>query len=1073
MKLHLLFGSLALAISNSVMALPSLSQPSDIFNVGMWNSIVEITNAGNNSILQCQLVEARLQNCQSITIDGLTAPFLAGVAYSPSDGTPTVYVTQKGTANLFGYKANYTGTLKPNTSAVAVPLPPYIAGLGNILDMDTSNVYDEYNNKPEQKFYISVGAKDKGSNYGKVVELFLDSTKPEEVRSHWLDLNLPFFTIAPSGNVAFDQLVGAGQLGGSLTSSGSFYPFSGSVREDNGELIEQSVQGGTASSVPFTLPSSANSIFELGGAYWVSYNKTKKWSAFDWEEYPNQKPWNESDYDAPLDANIRARGLHASMGAGSYAYLGTYITFADENKVGVCRFTGRNNMSCHDAFRYIDTVFSLNDSNAIPKSEFSSKSLNDHGSVIFRNINYSPLNADEIHRDITIPTSLKAAFSGTCLDKVDFSAKEAEASTGNDTCTLNFDFSKLTNIEPISESFDVSFNVIGPFGKVPSTFHFNVDLPTSIPHFQFEQNGDSLSELNLIAGDSGSIDVTYLSDTDDSKVPQFTFLNNGQNSEFLRSYFTDTGCLSATAPQLSSGEHCSLSYRIPAAANNNSGYSVKLDNPSDIPDVLSTLSVHVESSVNIIAHSPYDNKHNATLNRLHQLNLQSGDKTTIRFTNLGAVLAENFNVKFTQPSVPIPLSLSGSCTTHPDLEPLDGSCDLTLELASTADVNGKYELQLSADDYTGYDIPVTLGEYPFDKGIGVSNGNTNLQGTLNISQLSRGYIKVTNYTGYPLNDLTITLPELNLTYYSTKTNSSIFYEDKGGVLPSCIKGDGAAGDYHISLDQLGSCEIAYTLGQDIVAENPDADIKFSYPNEANIQTMTETQKLHLTNKNALILNLSPPDDDMQNIKLDASHPVLPVILTNHSGYTVKNLTFGMDDKLSSILNIKDCQGRTLKADETCKLTFILSDSSPSFGQYKLSFFADNLGQRIVPISITLAPMNRVAVENRGGYSMFVDYTGFYPNKAGNDPHCRSGSCYANAQSGWFTNPFGTSIVALPGRKLQLNMVAGLSVIMPSCDGGKIECTGTTLNPSCKYISDGSNDTNSPQNQCLVYNKSVN
>ncbi|WP_165905145.1 hypothetical protein [Parashewanella curva] len=52
------------------------------------------------------------------------------------------------------------------------------------------------------------------------------------------------------------------------------------------------------------------------------------------------------------------------------------------------------------------------------------------------------------------------------------------------------------------------------------------------------------------------------------------------------------------------------------------------------------------------------------------------------------------------------------------------------------------------------------------------------------------------------------------------------------------------------------------------------------------------------------------------------------------------------------------------------------------------------------------------------------------------------------------------------------MMLGTSYTLPSCNGGKVECTGTTLNPYCRYYGDGTGNGNNdtPQNQCLQYNK---
>ncbi|RLV59412.1 hypothetical protein D5018_12325 [Parashewanella curva] len=1052
----------AFSICHQALALPDLSEPNDVLRTS-WDNVIEIINTRDSTILECRLIADKLQGCKSKTISGLHSPYRAVMPPNLSRWF-RIFVTQKDTSNIFSFRpeAN-SGMIDANTTATRVTTSPFDGDDGKILDLQGSQVtvpaYKSPTDTIRDTFYLTRETPNSAGQFSSVTFNISNDNQTLEMQNY-PKYTLPVFDLVLLDAFYNDHIIGLGDVGDPQPSLKSLYPFSSKLNPD-GHFVEQSNQGGNQQQVKTAFSSDAYSIAKVNGKYWVTYKTKKKFTKFD--SFPTEKAADENSYQAPENSHVTIRQVVTQPGPFFY----NLAVFADDDKVGTC--TGSDDLICTDAFRYLGTQLSINDGNDTAQTSFSSNSLGDHGRLIFRNLNYSPLNINELKTDFNIPDELKSAFSGSCLDKVDFSPRSDEAISGNDACTLDFDFRKLTNLQPISESFNVGFSVIGPFGNVPTQFHFNIDLPAFVSNFQFEQNENPLSQLHLNAGDSGDINVVYFSNNDETQTPELSFLDDNKDSQLLRSYFADIGCLSPSAPQLASGEKCTLRYRIPAAAVSNQNYSLKLNNSNQIPTGLDTLNIDVSSSANIIAHSPYGNHNNETLSRLSGVKLQPGSSTTIRFTNVGAATAHHFNAVFTQPNSPIPLTLTGDCTHHPDLEALGGSCDLTLTMANDTSVNGKYEVQMSADDYTGYDIPVVIGAFSFDRGIGVSDGHNGLQGTVNIAQTAQGYLKVTNYTGYPLDDLTITLPDLKLSSHLIKPSKSIFYETNAGNLPSCIHGTGEAGDYHVSLDQLASCEIAYHVYEGVTAEQPDANIVFKYPSEQNTTSLTEMQAIHLTNQNAVVVSYDQEKDDISSITLDASRPSTKISITNNSGYTINNLTLTPSSKVLGVVNKTSCQNQSLKNGQSCEISLNLDDQNPLLGDYVIELNADNLQSRIIPFSIKLAHTDNVEVDNRGGYSMSIDYINFHPNTDGNDGECKSGPCYAKSSTGWFTNPFNSHITDVSGRDITMYMMLGTSVTLPSCNQGKIVCTGTTFGPDCHYVGDGSGNNGTPQNQCLQYN----
>ncbi|MGB0894716.1 MAG: hypothetical protein ACPGUD_09940 [Parashewanella sp.] len=1058
MKLKMLVGSLTLVFVNSVMALPNLSEPNDIFPV--YENIVEILNSNDSSILECNLVEGKLEACESKSVNGLVSPFrgAAAVGYLRSQ---VVYVAEKGINGLYSFQTDKDGHIASNTTAIRLPTYPYDDDKGgSILEIRRSGFY---NNEGfyTQRFFISRSPSDSSSGYGQFISLMLGAEQAKVSNSaEYSGVYLPAFSVEQGEAAHSQNIIGAGQNDGVSSSTSDRYPFSGTIRENNGQFKSSQNSGGAANKVKTILDSDVASIAQVNGKYWVTYKSQKKFTRFD--DFPNSKAIDSSSYDAPDNGNVELRTVKTRL--NNKDEVNSFAVFANDNKVGIC--TGDSDFECEDAFRYLEVFAAKNDAAYMTATSLTSTDLADHGEVVFRNLNYSPINSDEVTLQMVIPDDLKGAFSGSCLNKTAFDKRSAQGSVdGSDTCKLDYDFRLLTNAPPINESFDVGFIVHGAFGDVPTMFTFNIALPTSIPHLQFENNGTVLNQLNLNAGDTGSIDIVYVSNQSQSMTPNIRFLNGIDNSSLFRSYFTDTGCLASPPPQLSAGKKCTLSFHIPAKVNS-VNYTISLNNPAGVPADDGVLPVELSSKGNVILHLPSGNQNIEHISSLHELSIHSGGNQTVRFTNVGSATAHSFNVNFIQPQQQhIPILLEGSCKNDPapDLSALGGSCDLVIKLNSSASsVSGRFTLHVAGDDIDSYDIPLTINEFPHDKGLSIVDSNTPSLSNIEMSQMSNGFLTLTNYTGYQLSDLKITLPFIS--------GQVFYYNENNDKSSNCLANDTPTRVIDTSLAPLESCKLYYHVASSYTANKQDVNINFRYTDNNTSVENHEQAPIHFTNQPAIRLSESNLETGLKTVELDASIPQQVVVFTNELSYTVENFTLGVDKVLSSITSKNDCQNKPLGTGESCSITFTLNDFSPLIGKYQLLLKADNLEDNSVPLNINMAQTDTVEIDNNGVYLLSVDSTAYYPNSNGTDGHCKSGPCYSTQSTGWYTNPNHSAITGVSGRDITMYMMAGSSESLPSCDKGKISCTGSTLIHSCQYYADDTGNPATAQNQCLKYNK---
>ncbi|RLV60101.1 hypothetical protein D5018_08770 [Parashewanella curva] len=1054
MKSRQLLFWFSILISQFASALPDLSEPNDI--VKIENNAVEITNTGDNTILECNVIGSKLQGCKTSSVGGLIEPYRAVVTDSLV-GIPRVFFTRKNSSEIYWSPISvYSGKIPAGSVATLVTPSPFDAAGGSILDIQSSKQSFSSVNPLLQRFYFSKTPANSNSHYGQFGSLVLNLSYINNITvNSWFVSSYAhfpaFFLESSQDNGASEPVASIGHIGTRATPMAVYGPVLGSALSINGQYSNYGMEGGA------TVGSDVSSIAKINDKYWVTYKGNKKFTRFD--SFPIGEKVDEDNYHAPAASNVTLRKIVTASHLKSITDY--FAVFADDNKIGNC--AGSDDFICMDAFRYLDVTLSLNNSNDVPTSSVTLDSFGDHGTLIFHNLNYSPLNTTEVTNQFHIPISLTAAFSGTCLDKTDFTAKEDDDEAGNDTCTLNFDFRNLNNLQPINESFDVGFAVTGAFDPVETTFHFNIDLPEAISNLRFTKNGEPLSQLELNAGDSGTIDVEYTNNSGISKQPNIQFLKGNLADDNFRRYFTDSGCLAPEVPVLQGGEHCTLTYHIPVGTGDNS-YTLNLNNSDDVPDSLNVLYINVSARGHVIPVFSSSNS-NLAANEVRKIYLQPWHLARLKLVNIGSAIAHNVIATISQPENYPPIHFVGSCTEQINLNVNKGLCNLTMQADGSAKT-GRYQLHITGDDITPYDIPITIGGFPDNKSLLVEDSNTGNWGTIKLSQTAKGYLNITNYTGYSISNLDINIPELTLTSPELHINKVIFYENSEDQ-SSCIKGSET--HYHASLDKYESCHLYYQVQPSVSVSPQNATIQFQYLNE-NGAMQTETQSLYFDNQSAIQLRFKGESESIDAIQLDASRPVANVVLTNNQDYTITDLNLNIaNDNVMQTVTGNTCTG-TLEAGKSCSITFTLDDQHTLFGNYELLISASNLIARKVLLTIQQAPLDNVQIRNRGGYSMFVDYKGFYPNKAANDSHCSAGSCYAGAETGWFTNPFNTDINAIQGSRLKLNMVAGTSVTLPSCDGGVIVCTGTTLNPYCRYEGDGTDNQSSQQNQCMENNQ---
>ncbi|RLV59413.1 hypothetical protein D5018_12330 [Parashewanella curva] len=1055
MKHRTILLSSLLMLSSNVLALPDLSEPNDIVNVG--NNNIEIINTQDNSILECEDIGGKLQGCKTTTVTGLVSPFRAVVARGEI-GYPRVFITKKNSSEFYWIPiSQLTNKIPTNTAATKINTPAEDETSENILDIQSSPLLTISGNQFLQRFYFSKTPTNSHNNLGQFgfFNLNLSVLKNQYIVNSWFtdpEIHIPAFELEPSENRGESEpLYGIGHLGTLPNQLNQLRPIGGNLLSSTGHFDSNTSLGNTS------LDSDVASIAKVDDKFWITYKSNKKFTRFD--SFPSGDKVNEDSYHAPSNANVTLRKIISAYGNPIKVFTNYFAVFADDNKVGDC--TGASDFICIDAFRYLNVTLSMDDYNDVPAQSLTTNSLSDHGVLIFHNLNYSPLNANEISRHIVIPDSLASAFSGSCLDKVDFSAKRDADEDGNDTCTLNFDFRNLHSFTPIQESFDVGFSVDGSFDPVQTNFHFNIDLPSSVANFRFTQNGQSLSNLVLNAGDSGTLNVDYSSNiVGQHSQPQISFLKNGLNDATFQGFFENTGCLAANPPALSDGEHCTLTYHIPAGINDGN-YSLKLANSDDVPAALSHLSVNVSARGYVVPTLLNIPQEHSAVDIVQGINLQPGGSAYLRFRNVGGELAHNVITLISQPDQDPPIIYSGSCTSKINLV-TDGYCILVLQIDSRATAIGRYHIQIRGDDITSYDLPITVGELPAYKRLGVTDSNTGLYGQVSLSQDSSGYINITNYANYPISNLMINLPELTLSSSSSQNEAHIFYQNSDDPL-SCTKNSDR--EYSASLNKFESCRLYYRVNGQVTTVPQDAMIHFSYQSQSG-EAQEEYQSLHFTNQPTLRVSFDKVGVGLSHIKLDASTPETTLVISNDQNYALKNLNISLSEsRIASILSENNCPSK-LDAGKSCSLKLSLDDEHPFLGNYQLVIHADNLRSETVPISIEQAPTDQVQIDNRGGYAMYVGYTNYHANKNADDSSCHFGACYAKSYTGSYTNPFDSHITGVSGRDIEMHMILGTSVTLHSCDGGKIICTGTTLNPYCRYYG---TDHPSKQNQCLMYN----
>ncbi len=1058
---------------NSALALPILSEPNDI--VSVKSNIVYITNSNDGSILQCNVVDHHLQNCDTKST-GMTAPFRIAVV-SRVDNSQRLYITKKDTNTIYSLITDTDGDIKNNPSLEEIKLQ------SNETDSSIIHIIPSQNKtKTTRRFYIS-RASENNENYGQFLYADLNADKAKiEKQELYNNINLPAFYIKPVGSSDREEIYGVGRISGKSGLESIRYPFFGAIRTDNAHFITEISTGGTEESTDSSVESDVASIAEVDGKYWITYKGPRKFTRYD--HLPSAKTDNNM-YTAPSDSNVNLKNITSIK--NMHSETNSFATFSDSNKIGIC--SGSDDFTCTDAFQYLSYNAYLNNDNAPEHDTITINSHYDHGWVVFKNLNYSPINQDEVIKNIRIPESLAEVFSGSCMEKQDFSSKNRDETIGNQSCSLYFDFRRLTNQQPITESFDVGFTVHGPFGDVPTQVRFNIDhLPASTPQLYLQDRaGNIINQLYLNSGDFDYFRVVYIGREDQASIKvNLRIIEDGLPGRSIRSFFYGSCFSEFNRPSPVLGESaglrrdCQAFYYIPASSQDRK-FQIKIDHvgsePSYLPD--DTLNVYVTASAKVIS-SFTDSEAFESLG-LYHITLQPGESEDIRYTNIGSVTSHNFRVSLV--TTRLDKYMSGDCWSGVDIEPMM-SCVLHIDLPLDSTLSGQYYLHSQDDagprgDLTATDLPLTIGHKNITGNLSIEDSNyidpigfSDTLYQLNLAKQTIGGMIITNSTSLDIPDLTITLPLLSIIPTSQdfmrelNINESIFNLDGGdNGIPSCITSTVSGSTSIISLATHEQCVIHYKINPDMDITPQDTQILLTYFNN----TIRKTKQIHFTNQPATLVSENGSDTPLQQISIDASTPTRTFIVTNNLGYDIKGLNIEAADEITQVFDASNCQHILLHPNDSCDITVRLDDNKEQLGQHSIIISADNLIDRPISLHFTEALTDQVEIDNRGGYLMNVGYIGRHLNTDGSDPICdANSSCYGNTETGVFSNPYNRVVDSVSGRDINFYIVAGYTRTLPSCDGGKIVCTQATVNPVCRYYSDGTNAQNA-QNQCANSN----
>ncbi|MCL1079129.1 hypothetical protein D5R81_00765 [Parashewanella spongiae] len=977
-----------LLLSKQGFALPDLLTPTDITSgIQRGNALfIYIVNQGDNclyggnSIMQCILVDNKLQNCTTHYVQAFSGPYKI-IARNTNRNATQLFINPKNSNNFYMVQTNRAGRISDNAhytfSGSAMG--------GSIINM----MYNSFNDK----LYIT---QDQSNHWGNLVVCgFSSDTNSISSCSDAGRINTPSFTFDNTKSHIF----GWGNQA-RLSKTDIKYPLKANINPD-GHI--SSINQGDEVSIPAEMTPA--SIATLNNKWWGSFIESLRVNK--WTDFPPTTNYDLQQFNSPLASNIVLKTIRNRV----------FSVFPDDNKIEIC--TSMSDLSCTDAFRYLTII---NSETGLPVTSLS-VTHDSSGTLIFRNVNNSFIE----HENLTItgiPDELRAAFSGSCIGKTSFDSPRS--SSGR--CSLSYNFARLQN--EYQGSFNYNFSVKSNSGV--STYGVQFDIDNHLPpqpklELLTPDLVQQINSLDLTGASSGTVLIYNVSE------PMAVAHNiNVRIPEQISNYFSSTSstCLVQTPLTLPGGESCTLNYIIPTSPESDSQGTHVIQVNSDETSIPVTLSVDIASGPNLVLRAQDD------IQDLTRLTLSPGSVGDLSVLNTGGTAVQNVQIR-----LPSSLSglFSGTCITPSTLVAQTGTCSLHYEIPLTTLLDGTYNMSINSENFEQNFIPIVISPPQIDPNsrIGITDDETvsALTSRKDLFTYTTGSFTVSNQTDEDIMDFSTRISNLGL-------------HSSGYIDGSCFTTS--------VFEARSTCNVTYRITDNIT------------PARANIIFGEGTNEIavlpiDITGDPAIEVSANENEIDLSGISMDASNPSMTFTFMNRTLSTITHFNLVASGDASQTISTNNCP-INLPASQSCEISIHLSDQFPAIGRHSLNIRGSGLINRNIPFTINKADPDIVTIDNRGGYTMYVQSTEYHG--VGSESCSEGTDCYTTTNSGRFTNPHSKTIESVHNRLIYFKIIAGKTRSLSSCDGGKIRCSRATLNPNCYYYDDGSNSINA-QNSCAA------
>ncbi|MCL1078888.1 hypothetical protein D5R81_07415 [Parashewanella spongiae] len=1093
------------------------------------HNIVYIANTDHNAILQCVITNNGLSACQNFQVPNLIEPYnIVAIAPSSSDvahpDQRRLYILKRNSNQLYSLLTNNDGRITNQSRLADFATSREIMSIsslsGNILHMERSN----FTNDGITHFSIA-----DSTRYGALAHCTLSFTSASVTNCSAVmsvsennmsyTANLPQFHFNNNGM----EIYGLGLTASTLSSTAVRRLIRADVGME-GDLSGFVDRNSAPSSNTITINNNAFSLLKNSERYLVSYDTVQEFSKTEVSTLGNLFPtegFSSNNFIAPEVSNAVLKQIaHPSSLTGNTLSATEFALFTDDNQINKCTYLPQRQASegidardaqfqCQNAIQHIsiedETGRALSSGTTINLTpENSDSSTVKHGHFIFRNLNYSTLSASELTNTFdTIPSEMRNIFSGTCLGinnigdspniKQDFTEKVDTSSssvTRNDICTLNYDLDNASSAitrgdnEPLILGFTVSNNGQSTDYNIKFTFNIEADSSPKITFRTTRRSPVRTNSLDLRAGDRGSIFVVnHASRNINASNLIFSLGSNSQGSEdFNRVFDPNSPCL-VSGLILQAEASCELRYQV---AVDHGALSLPLNLSSthnnDPSNNISPLMVNIATAAQIVARNA-----NGMMEDLAQIRFDLSTPKTIRLVNIGSAAVNNFSIHFENTPQDVQdlftsMGRHSTCLTTSNLAPSSssgtegGSCTLMFTPNDSLSSSTANNYSISANN------PDNIQALTINNVRITAHLTTSRLAILNSQNgpLSRIYqyandqmqtVTITNNTGVTINDLTISPSRENA------PQGTIISNPPSATNSNCYQL--IQSETH-ALENGQSCTISFRIPAHTDRDyHSDTSFRISYGNGLHSRAF----QAHLRGQSQLFLSATEDfyREDRpisisvvdSSVRFDLSNHTLMLFITNNSH---QNLTLRSNDfiptELKPFISQNACSsGTVLALGRRCRVSLLFDESVPHLGDYPLTLDAEESGLYTIPLRILSPSMDKIQVDNRGGYIMSVLYTKYYDNSDGNDEHCSgSNACFSQESTGNFSNPSSRTFNNVRHRELTMKIMTGKTKKLLSCRGGKARCTRATVNPSCYYYnSDEATDEANAQNLCLHLN----